>query len=349
MIGTKRPKKSRPSSKKPTPNKPQNVLILIDAWYPFVGGGQVHVKNLSHQLKKQFHLKTTIIAPKHTSILHRFLWIFWVIPTAIIRHQKQPFDLIHSHGFLPGLPAKIISIILNLPLIHTVHGSHLLDQQAKGLKARAEKFLLTQIKYTAQITVSRNFTFYPNLNSNIHYIPNGVNLKQFDQPANHPTSPPTILFIGRDHPDKGIDTLRQAQKIIQTKNIPANFRYVINGHHSHKQLIRIYKQSSIFVLPSRAEGQPITLLEAWAAKVPTITTTVGDNPYLVKPKQTGLLVPPDNPTALADAISFLLQNPKKAAHIAKAAYRQVKLNHTWEKIARQTYKVYTSCYNTTDH
>ncbi len=65
----------------------------------------------------------------------------------------------------------------------------------------------------------------------------------------------------------------------------------------------------VFVLPSRKEGLPYALLDAMAYKARIVTTNVGGIPSIVEDKKTGLLVPPDDPPALGDAIVILLKNP----------------------------------------
>lgn len=317
--------------------------MLIDAWFPFWGGGQVHVKNLSESLSKHFNCTVNIFYPSNHSPIHRLAWTFLVVFKLLISHRKKPFDLIHSHGFISGLSAKIASILLRIPCVHTVHGSHLMDKREKSLKAFLEKSLLTKIKYTAQITVSRNFLDYPNTNTNIFYIPNGVNLKDFEsiKPKKFPNF--TVLFVGRNHPDKGIKTLKKTEKTVYQTDPNIHFKYITNGQVNGRKLTKIYKQCHVFVLPSLAEGQPITILEAWAAKLPVIVTKVGDNPFMIQQGKNGFLFDVGDAQVLAQLILKLKKDSSLAKKIGLAGFRQVGLHHTWKKIAKQTIKVYNSC------
>jgi glycosyltransferase involved in cell wall biosynthesis len=79
----------------------------------------------------------------------------------------------------------------------------------------------------------------------------------------------------------------------------------------------------IFVLCSRSEGLPHALLEAMAAGRAVIATDVGGNRELIQDQVNGLLIPPADPRALADAIQRLLGDPELALQLAQAARRSV--------------------------
>lgn len=324
------------------PTTTPHVFILIDAWFPFCGGGQVHVKHLSQALRHKYSYHIKIFHPQHHGLLHRVAWSFTVIFQLLIVSFKHKPHLIHSHGFLPGLPAKIVSLLLDIPVVHTVHGSHLMDTHASGLKACFEKFLLTKIHYTGQITVSSTFLNYPNVNSNIKVISNGVPLSDFDQIKTKKYPQPTIICVARDHPHKGLKYLHSAYQSLLTKHPHLQLKIISSGKTQGKALIKIYKRSHFFVLPSLVEGQPITLLEAWAAKLPVIITKVGDNPNMVKHRINGLLVNPADPHQLVQAINTLLTQPKLAKKLAQQGYQTAKHYYTWDIIAQQTHHYYQS-------
>ncbi len=97
-------------------------------------------------------------------------------------------------------------------------------------------------------------------------------------------------------------------------------------------------------MSSYAEGQPITLLEAWAAKLPVVVTRVGDNPQMVKHGVNGYLVEPGNPQSLAQELLKLLQSPLKAKRLGLNGYAMVKRSYSWDKVVEQTYSVYESLF-----
>jgi len=316
------------------------VLVLIDAWFPFTGGAQIQVKNLKKILGKDYNCSCQIFHSPSANIIVRFFWLFWVVPQAIISHffQKK-FDLVHAHAFWPGLPGKIIAEILNIPLVFTVHGSHLMDLKCKGFKTFLEKFILTKIRYNRLISVASNFLNYENVNrGNIEVIANGVDLAAFDKVKVKKDKKFKIIFVGRDHPHKGLKFLKQAVKEVK-KYYPYLKVKIIQQGTGRKELIKEYKSSHLFVLPSLAEGQPLSLLEAWAAKLPVVVTKVGENTKMVKNGLNGYLVEPGQPAALKKAILKVLKN-KKRDQLGKKGYQLVKKNYTWRQTARKTYAVY---------
>lgn len=99
-------------------------------------------------------------------------------------------------------------------------------------------------------------------------------------------------------------------------------------------------KASIFVLPSRSEGFSNAIVEAMAASLPVIATTVGGNGEAVQDKVTGLMVPSEDPQALADAIVSLLIDPSKAKAMGEAGQRRAAEKFTTEAMMEQTTEVY---------
>jgi glycosyltransferase involved in cell wall biosynthesis len=92
--------------------------------------------------------------------------------------------------------------------------------------------------------------------------------------------------------------------------------------------------------PSLADNMPISVLEALASGVPVVTTNVGGVPYLVQHEKTALLVPAQNPEAMAEAILSLLNNPVKAGEIRQAGIDSVR-QYTWPNVRVRLLGVYT--------
>lgn len=90
-----------------------------------------------------------------------------------------------------------------------------------------------------------------------------------------------------------------------------------------KQVGVLLEQSRVFVMPSRYEGLPIALLEAMAKKKPIIATHVGGIPEVIQDMENGLLIPPENPEALANKLELLLNAPELAGKLGNNAFKTI--------------------------
>lgn len=101
-----------------------------------------------------------------------------------------------------------------------------------------------------------------------------------------------------------------------------------------------YAAADVFVLPSHSEGSPHVLLEAMAAQVPVVATSVGGVPEIVEDNMSALLVTAADPTALASAISRVLTDKELAQSLTANAATLVANLYTPEKYARSLVKIY---------
>jgi glycosyltransferase involved in cell wall biosynthesis len=89
-----------------------------------------------------------------------------------------------------------------------------------------------------------------------------------------------------------------------------------------------YAAADVLVNPSHSEGSPYVLLEAMAANLPIVATAVGGVPEMVENNQTALLVPPNDPEAMAGAIARMLSDEKLARRLATNALSLVSVRHS---------------------
>lgn len=114
-------------------------------------------------------------------------------------------------------------------------------------------------------------------------------------------------------------------------------RVVFTGYLTNAELAGLYGGASVFVLPSRYEGFGMILLEAMAAGVPVVCTAAGSLPEVVG--DAGLLVPDDDPGAMAAAVRRVLSSPSLAAElVAKGSARLTAFS--WRDTAAQTLALY---------
>jgi len=104
---------------------------------------------------------------------------------------------------------------------------------------------------------------------------------------------------------------------------------------------RILACCDIGVLPSKAEGLPNAVLEYLAAGLPTVASRVGGNAEIIEDGKTGLLVPSEDPSALAEAILRLLRNPRWAADLGKTGQDFVAAEFSFQRLIEKTDQMYT--------
>jgi glycosyltransferase involved in cell wall biosynthesis len=96
----------------------------------------------------------------------------------------------------------------------------------------------------------------------------------------------------------------------------------------------------LFVLASRWEGFGLVFLEAMAAGKPVVATRVSAIPEVVVDGETGLLVPPEDPQALAGAIIRLCHDPSESRRLGNNGYRRVREHFTAGRLVDETLAVY---------
>ena len=174
-----------------------------------------------------------------------------------------------------------------------------------------------------------------------------------------------VLFFGRIYKYKGVEYLIKAEPLI-TKHFP-NIKIIIAGRGTfskHEKLIEhkrnfeinnkfipdeqvaeLFQRSKIVVLPYIEASQSGVIPIAYAFKKPVVVTNVGSIPEIVDGGITGFIVPPRNPEALAKAIIRLLKDENLRKEMGKNAYKKLKRDLSWDKIAEKTIEVYKEAIN----
>jgi glycosyltransferase involved in cell wall biosynthesis len=171
-------------------------------------------------------------------------------------------------------------------------------------------------------------------------VPHGIKTDQFKKARGSNGSSPRLLFVGAMGRLKGEqDLIRALQNI---PDLAPSLRLIMlgNGSETVKPLLRaakldrlvehigpvamdqradFYKRADLFVLPTYAECLPISMLEAMAAGLPVISTTVGGIPDLIEDGVEGYLVAPGDVEALADRIARLIKDPTERRRMGERA------------------------------
>ena len=356
------------------------IAVVIDTWFPAVGGGQINAWEISKRIAKSGH-KIDIVTRnngeytaekvKNLNVLQigsksnpddNLSRMFFLIRAFFLIRRKN-YDVIHLQAFLPGLLAPLIRYFLKKPTIFTVHGTRMFEKNPKlSFGFCLEKIILTKIKYDVQISVTKAFLKFKNVNENIKVIGNGIDLKRFDKVKIKKAPYPKILWVGRFDKVKRVDNLIMAmqdvvrdipdakltlvgygyeeknlKKLMNKLNLNKHIEFV--GKKTGNDLIREYKNSHLFVLSSASEGQPLTILEAQASGLPIVAAKTGGIPEIVKDNVNGLLVPSNGDNALAGAIILCLKNKND---FGQKGHEIVKKLNSWDEISEETLSAYKS-------
>ena len=196
-------------------------------------------------------------------------------------------------------------------------------------------------------------------------VPLGVDSDRFRPPPSPNAGPGVLLFVGRLRYYKGLDTLLCAMadlpdsitlRIVGTgeqmdhlqtlsTELDIADRVSFMGDVADEDLPMQYQQASLFVLPAnaRAEAFGTVLLEAMASGLPCVTTEVGTGTsWVVQDGVTGTVVPPQDPKALARAITELLSNQATLRQMRRAARARVEAEFTQELMIDRVMAAYQS-------
>jgi glycosyltransferase involved in cell wall biosynthesis len=178
-----------------------------------------------------------------------------------------------------------------------------------------------------------------------------------------PSSSPLVTFVGQLDERKGLHFLLEAWRSVHAE-FPKAILFIVGKGKMHNEIEQfisrhnlkenivltgfrsdvpnILLQSSMLILPSLWEGFGYVLVEAMAAKLPTVATATSSIPEIVEHNKSGILVPPKNADALARAIASLLSDPSKAATMGLRGRQIVEEKFTRERMIDEFEKVFLS-------
>ncbi len=177
---------------------------------------------------------------------------------------------------------------------------------------------------------------------------------------------PYVIFVGRITRQKGLSVLLRAAEhldqavqlvlcagLADTPEIEAEVTGLVEHLRSTRtgviwipgmlpkpQVVQLLSHALLFACPSLYEPLGIVNLEAMACGAPVVASRVGGIPEVVIDGQTGLLVPPDDPDTLAEAITTLVHDPDRATSMGQEGRRWVGADFSWAAIAAQTAELY---------
>jgi glycosyltransferase involved in cell wall biosynthesis len=283
------------------------------------------------------------------------------------------FEIFHAHDLwsnLIGIPAARLA---RVPVVISSqrdlsHQSWYTPRRRRFLR-RLQTFSSVVLVNSAQIRdqLAGEDGLSPNL---IRVVHNGIDCERFaNRPRNREKLFPgldgckLIVTTGNMRSDvKGHPTLIEAAARVCARFPEARFVLIGQGVRradfesrvrelglqqnffflgSRQDVPELLACCDLAVAPSRAEGFSNAILEYMAMGLPTVATEVGGNPEIIQNRVHGLLVPKDDPAALADAISVLVNNPTFAAQLGSAGRERVRNSFGLERLARNVDALYT--------
>jgi glycosyltransferase involved in cell wall biosynthesis len=361
------------------PESPPTVLLLAN-FADVVGGGEESLLGLAATLDRQrLRVLGSVTAEGEVGARLQALGVAvsviplppvrpWTLPLAVVALvrlrallARERVALVHAHGSRGALYAGLAGRSLGVPLVWHVRVADP-DRRLDPVLAR----LASAIVVNSAATAGR-LRRVPVAAGKLTIVPNGVDLARF-APGPPPAGLgaavgfepglPVVGYFGRLEHGKGVDVLLEAAARVHTK-LPVGFMLVGDGPLRPALMARttaeglpvrflghrddvpeLLRLCAVVVLPSRQEAFGRVLIEAMASEVPVVATSVGGIPEVCTDGVTGLLVPPEDPDALAVSIALTLADEAATGERVAAAAADVRARFALPAHAARVHAVY---------
>ena len=293
----------------------------------FSGGIGGHAAMLADKLSQNGHfvkkLETT-----HLPIKNLKNPSFAVLSSLKSLVDRDSYDIVHGFNVPSAYAMKYAKGKKKILSIHGVFSEQVDSLHSKSVSSLAKSAESQVLQWPDKLTTDSKATqklYKKKFNIDFEYLPSPLDTSMFENIGSVEKIENQVAYVGRDSHEKGIDILKAAESKI-------NGNVVYCTDRSWEDAMRIIKSSSIVVVPSRMESLPTTVKEAFYLNVPVIGTNVGGIPELIKNNETGIIIPPENSSILAEVVNELLSNKEKAQKLATNGNTFVKNNMTWDVI-----------------
>jgi len=294
-----------------------------------------------------------------------------------LRNRLRTYDIVHDNQ---SLSYGIWAMSKKVPTIATIHHPTTVDRKIAvrsesstlkkmkqwrwysfiGMQKRVSRALIRiiTVSKSARDDISKDFNI---LHDKFRIVPNGINTDLFYPIPEIERKPNRVIVTNSaDTPLKGLFFLfRAVAELAKSQEIDVTvvgtpkkngsivklirqlgIGHLINftGRIDNGEFVQQYARATVAVVPSVYEGFGLPVGEAMACGVPVISTTGGALPEVVG--NAGILVPPADHMALADAMRGILKDSNRAAELGMAGYRRVQAQFTWSRAAEKTVDAY---------
>ena len=285
----------------------------------------------------------------------------WLRELHAIVREFQP-DVVHAQSVRTTVAAALAAP--RTPLLATVHGIEESEELGAALALRISRARVAAVSQASADGLQRH-----RLAPRVVIVPGGVDIDEFERTARMaPATPipvrrPLVTCLARHFPVKGVDVLVEAFPRV-LESLPGAGLLLVGGGPDHETLIArtealgirsavtftdrqnnpapYLAAADLAVLPSRREGLPVSALEAFALGRAVVATAVGGTPDVVRDGETGWLVPPEQPEALAAAIVSALSQPDERARRASAGRELVAHSYSMAAMIDRVEDLYRS-------
>ncbi|NGP57605.1 glycosyltransferase family 4 protein [Paenibacillus thiaminolyticus] len=289
----------------------------------------------------------------------------------LINKNGVKFDLIVAQGYWLGLSALMLKSIIKVPLVWHVHnmfsaqvGASLTEDQLylkniESLLATESDQIIPVSNYISQMCIELGAK-----ESKITVIPKALHLDKYNEQWT-PQDWETLLYVGRLSEEKGLDTLFHAvhhiisqgkyirlliagngeqeyvnflRNLVSELNINRNIAFL--GFVDETQVIKLYKSTTLVIVPSLLEAFGRVAIEAMAIGTPVIVSNTGGLGPLVEHNYTGWKFTPGDANELANLIMDVLFNQSNTKKVASSGRVEAMNKYNWDNISIQTINVY---------
>lgn len=274
--------------------------------------------------------------------------LFYFLEAGIVAYQINKQQIQHLHNHFPdssGTVAMLAAELGGFTFSFTMHGPYIFFEPLRWrLDEKLKRALF--VCCISHFCRSQGMIFAPMEQWNrMHIVHCGVDPALFEQ-VSHDQVGSRLLYTGRLAAVKGLPILLESLALLKTNHpnvlltvvgdgtdrqsleqmtaqlgLTENVNFV--GYQSQAKVRQYMQETDVFVLPSFAEGVPVSLMEALAAGVPVVTTQIAGVGELVENGTSGYLVPPGNVQLLADRIATLLVNPEVRSQFGAAGRAKI--------------------------
>ena len=280
-------------------------------------------------------------------------------PSAALRTirvlRDEHFDLVHIHEPLVPGPALTALLWSDGPLVGTFHrAGEIAWYRAIKLPAR---WALSRLALRCAVSELAMATAREALGGSYELVWNGIDVGLAVRAEPWPTSGPTVLFLGRHEPRKGLGVLIDAvtrhgvdahiwvagegpetAKLRAATTGDARFEWL--GRVSEAEKLRLLRGADVLAAPSlHGESFGVVLLEGMAAGTAVVASDIPGYRGVARPGRDAILVPPGDPAALAGALREALAGGPQVAAMKESAHRRA-AEHSLDALARRYLELY---------